>query len=350
MLLAAVPGKVGDGAKKTITNVDGAASEGRRRPSSARRGEANLRRFLVGPKDCEITGIARRRTASAVRQHPASGRDDVDRATSARRQLHQQLARRRRRAPALGDDRDHPQRRRRSGRGTRLTRRGAFPPAARGIARAGGSSRCSCWRRRPRRRRMRRAAERCTPTSAPVATPIRPAAARSIRSYEPRTRSARPSAASRRCASWAMSSCPPTWPTSPRTSTGPRSAVQRAGLRGQRPVGERDPAVVGPVRHAVCGSHAADRRLAHVRRAGHPIWLHFHDAGKLDRPGHLRLPTVSQRRADRPPPRRAPARRHRRRRTSAPSRSCSRRATWPMSRSWWRVRVAHRIWRVALPR
>lgn len=51
MLLAAVPGKVGDGT--TVKAVGG---------TDTRRGALatadNLRRFLVGPKDCEITGLA----------------------------------------------------------------------------------------------------------------------------------------------------------------------------------------------------------------------------------------------------------------------------------------------------
>lgn len=51
MLLAALPGKVGDGT--TVTAAGG---------TSTRRGALattdNLRRFLVGPKDCEITGLA----------------------------------------------------------------------------------------------------------------------------------------------------------------------------------------------------------------------------------------------------------------------------------------------------
>ena len=58
MLLAAVPGKVGDGAKKTISNVDGATTKTVDTYVGAQLGETNLRRFLVGPKECEITGLA----------------------------------------------------------------------------------------------------------------------------------------------------------------------------------------------------------------------------------------------------------------------------------------------------
>ena len=59
MLLAALPGTVGDGTTKTITNTDatGATKEVITRVGAAP-GTAKLRRFLVGPKDCEITGVA----------------------------------------------------------------------------------------------------------------------------------------------------------------------------------------------------------------------------------------------------------------------------------------------------
>ena len=55
MLLAAMPGTVNDGAVKTITNTVGGSGT-----QSTRVGAApgtKLRRFLVGPKECEITGI-----------------------------------------------------------------------------------------------------------------------------------------------------------------------------------------------------------------------------------------------------------------------------------------------------
>jgi secreted PhoX family phosphatase len=58
MLLAAVPGKVGDGGTRTIVNRD----EDKERPMTTHMGKAadadTLRRFLVGPVDCEITGLA----------------------------------------------------------------------------------------------------------------------------------------------------------------------------------------------------------------------------------------------------------------------------------------------------
>ncbi|MFM1988288.1 MAG: hypothetical protein RJA99_1245 [Pseudomonadota bacterium] len=58
MLLAALPGTVGDGGTRTITNTD---STGATKQVTTRVGAqpgTKLRRFLVGPKDCEITGVA----------------------------------------------------------------------------------------------------------------------------------------------------------------------------------------------------------------------------------------------------------------------------------------------------
>ena len=51
MMLAAVPGKVGDGGAAT-------AAGGTATLKGANATDATVRRFLVGPKDCEITGIA----------------------------------------------------------------------------------------------------------------------------------------------------------------------------------------------------------------------------------------------------------------------------------------------------
>ncbi len=58
MLLAAVPGRVGDGTTKTILNTDGAATKSVPTYVGAPLTEEKLRRFLVGPVDCEITGLA----------------------------------------------------------------------------------------------------------------------------------------------------------------------------------------------------------------------------------------------------------------------------------------------------
>jgi secreted PhoX family phosphatase len=57
MMLAAVPGTVGDGEPTTITNVDGATTQAVDTFVGKPPGEAKLRRFLIGPKECEITGI-----------------------------------------------------------------------------------------------------------------------------------------------------------------------------------------------------------------------------------------------------------------------------------------------------
>ena len=81
MLLAAIPGTVGDGTSTVITNRDG----DRERSVSTHVGtpatEATLRRFLVGPVDCEITGLTESPDGRALFvniQHPGettSGKD-----------------------------------------------------------------------------------------------------------------------------------------------------------------------------------------------------------------------------------------------------------------------------------
>jgi secreted PhoX family phosphatase len=57
MMLAALPGEVGDGERQTVVNVDGALSSVVDTYLGKELGEKELRRFLVGPKECEITGI-----------------------------------------------------------------------------------------------------------------------------------------------------------------------------------------------------------------------------------------------------------------------------------------------------
>lgn len=56
-MLAAMPGQVGDGGPRTITNVGQSATAQQStivgKPATA----ATLKRFLVGPKECEITGV-----------------------------------------------------------------------------------------------------------------------------------------------------------------------------------------------------------------------------------------------------------------------------------------------------
>ena len=77
MLLAAIPGQVGDGSKVTVNNrmvANGAERTGTQETFiGAALGEARLRRFLVGPKGCEITGITETpdgRTLFVNIQHP----------------------------------------------------------------------------------------------------------------------------------------------------------------------------------------------------------------------------------------------------------------------------------------
>lgn len=57
-MLVALPGKVGDGAAKTITNVgEGGATRTQATIVGKAATTGTLKRFLVGPKGCEITGI-----------------------------------------------------------------------------------------------------------------------------------------------------------------------------------------------------------------------------------------------------------------------------------------------------
>jgi secreted PhoX family phosphatase len=58
MMLAAVPGEVGDGAQRTVTNVNGTTTQTVDTYVGKPLSEKHLRRFLVGPKECEITGVA----------------------------------------------------------------------------------------------------------------------------------------------------------------------------------------------------------------------------------------------------------------------------------------------------
>ena len=88
MMLAAIPGQVGDGAKKTLSypraaggnlNVDTYVGKA---PTSS-----TLKRFLVGPKDCEITGIAETPDGKALFvniQHPGENTRMADIADAAK--------------------------------------------------------------------------------------------------------------------------------------------------------------------------------------------------------------------------------------------------------------------------
>jgi uncharacterized protein len=58
MLLAALPGTVGDGRTATITNVDASAAMKQVTTKVGAELGIKMKRFLVGPVDCEITGMA----------------------------------------------------------------------------------------------------------------------------------------------------------------------------------------------------------------------------------------------------------------------------------------------------
>ncbi|MEO9302694.1 PhoX family phosphatase [Acinetobacter pittii] len=75
MMLAALPGQIGDGAPATTSN-------GQQTLVGAKVTDSTLRRFLVGPKQCEITGIAMTPDHKAIFinvQHP--GEDSANYAT-----------------------------------------------------------------------------------------------------------------------------------------------------------------------------------------------------------------------------------------------------------------------------
>ena len=112
MLLAAIPGTVGDGGTRTITNTLGGADRDRRPPGSARRRAPTLKRFLVGPKECEITGIDSTpdgRSLFVNIQHPgeSGGPPNITSNWPRARRAGTGTG-----AAALGDDRHHQDRRR----------------------------------------------------------------------------------------------------------------------------------------------------------------------------------------------------------------------------------------------
>lgn len=75
MMLAAIPGVTGDGAARTVTNSLGGTTRAVETRIGKTPGTA-LRRFMVGPKDCEITGITSTADGRAVFvniQHPGDG-------------------------------------------------------------------------------------------------------------------------------------------------------------------------------------------------------------------------------------------------------------------------------------
>ena len=79
MMLAALPGTVGDGSVKTLTNKDSTGATAQQATiAGAAATAANLRRFLVGPSQCEITGVDTTpdgRTLFVGIQHPGENGD-----------------------------------------------------------------------------------------------------------------------------------------------------------------------------------------------------------------------------------------------------------------------------------
>jgi secreted PhoX family phosphatase len=73
MLLAAIPGAVGDGAEREVISRDGEQQKTIKTHVGAIATPDTLRRFLVGPVDCEITGLAESPDGKALFvniQHP----------------------------------------------------------------------------------------------------------------------------------------------------------------------------------------------------------------------------------------------------------------------------------------
>ncbi|WP_028449540.1 PhoX family protein [Chitinibacter tainanensis] len=82
MMLAAIPGKQGDGASKTLsyTKTDGSKLDVVTQVGAAPTADT-LKRFLVGPKDCEITGLCETPDGKALFiniQHPGEGTKMAD--------------------------------------------------------------------------------------------------------------------------------------------------------------------------------------------------------------------------------------------------------------------------------
>jgi secreted PhoX family phosphatase len=86
MMLAALPGRVGDGGARTITNTSSTGATATQAtfvgaPATA----ANLRRFLVGPREAEITGVDTTpdgRTVFVGIQHPGEDASNPNAPTS----------------------------------------------------------------------------------------------------------------------------------------------------------------------------------------------------------------------------------------------------------------------------
>ena len=75
-LFAAVPGEVGDGGAYTVLNTQGSSTGIQRTFVGGLLGEARLKRFLIGPKGSEITGITETADGTVLLvnvQHPGEG-------------------------------------------------------------------------------------------------------------------------------------------------------------------------------------------------------------------------------------------------------------------------------------
>ncbi|MBX9706555.1 MAG: PhoX family phosphatase [Caulobacteraceae bacterium] len=75
-MLLALPGRVGDGSARTITNTDASGATRQQATIVGRAPGLNLKRFLVGPRGCEITGVDSTpdgRTVFVNIQHPGEG-------------------------------------------------------------------------------------------------------------------------------------------------------------------------------------------------------------------------------------------------------------------------------------
>ncbi|QDQ29406.1 PhoX family phosphatase [Chitinimonas arctica] len=91
MMLAAMPGQVGDGAAHKVANKIGGASLEVTTQKGKNPSNDTLRRFLVGPKGCEITGIAETPDGKALFvniQHPGEETSVADLADPGRFQSH----------------------------------------------------------------------------------------------------------------------------------------------------------------------------------------------------------------------------------------------------------------------
>jgi secreted PhoX family phosphatase len=95
MLLAALPGQQGDGGQATVTSKAVPSNGGADQTVTTHVGKkattATLRRFLVGPKGCEITGVAETPDGKALFiniQHPGEDTPAADIATPTNYQSH----------------------------------------------------------------------------------------------------------------------------------------------------------------------------------------------------------------------------------------------------------------------